>query len=98
MDTGAEKGNRPGTCIGPRVFSAGPMLAGQPYFSFSLPLRNSEEAVAATRKAIESGADYIKVHTEVTPELARAISQEAHRLGKRVIGHLGSYVDASSPW
>jgi imidazolonepropionase-like amidohydrolase len=74
--------------------STGPAvgLASLPH---SISVHNSrEEAITATRRLIEQDVDFIKIQAEITPALAKVISDEAHKAGKRVVGHLGSYFDA----
>jgi imidazolonepropionase-like amidohydrolase len=74
--------------------SAGPAV-GLVSLPHSISVHNSrEEAIAVTRRLIGQDVDFIKIQAEITPALAKVISDEAHRAGKRVIGHLGSYFDA----
>ncbi len=74
--------------------SSGPAV-GLVSLPHSISVHNSrEEAIAVTRRLIEQGVDFIKFQAEITPALAKVISDEAHRAGKRVIGHLGNYFDA----
>ena len=74
--------------------STGPStgLASLPH---SISVHNSrEEAISATRRLVEQEVDFIKFQAEITPQLAKVISDEAHRAGKLVFAHLGSYFDA----
>lgn len=74
------------------VTSRGPSvgLASLPH---SISVHNSrEEAISATRRLVEQEVDFIKIQAEITPQLAEVISEQAHRAGKRVFGHLGSYL------
>ena len=74
--------------------SSGPAV-GLVSLPHSISVHNSrEEAIAATRRLIEQDVDFIKIQAEITPALAKVISDEAHKAGKRVVGHLGSYFDA----
>jgi imidazolonepropionase-like amidohydrolase len=74
--------------------STGPAV-GLVSLPHSISVHNSrEEAIAVTRRLIEQEVDFIKIQAEITPALAKVISDEAHKAGKRVIGHLGSYFDA----
>src|SRR5262249_17046113 len=51
-------------------------------------LDSPETGRRAVRILSEHGASAIKVHQQVSAELLRAISDEAHKLGLRVTGHL----------
>ena len=74
--------------------SQGPS-AGLASLPHSIYLHNNrEEAIAATRRLVAQEVDFIKIQAEITPQLAQLISEEAHKAGKRVFGHLGSYFDA----
>jgi imidazolonepropionase-like amidohydrolase len=55
----------------------------------SVNLQNADEARAATKKLIQSGADFIKIRTPLSLEEIKAITAEAHALGKRVGAHVG---------
>ena len=48
-----------------------------------------DEARTITRSLIERGADFIKLYTQTTPEVAKAAAEEAHKAGLHVEGHLG---------
>ncbi|MBI4481360.1 MAG: hypothetical protein HY652_00580, partial [Acidobacteria bacterium] len=39
------------------------------------------------RKMVNGGADAIKVHHKLEPEVLKAITDEAHKLGRPVVGH-----------
>jgi len=49
---------------------------------------SSEEAVAAVRKAHDSGFSGVKFYTSMKPEWLKAGVEEAHRLGMHVHGHI----------
>ena len=55
---------------------------------------NREDAIAATRRLVEQEVDFIKIQAEISPQMAEVITAEARKAGKRVFGHLGSYIDA----
>jgi hypothetical protein len=83
-----------GKIRGPRIFYVGDGLDTPP------PVRETHVAVdnpLMAKRAVDllhsKGASGIKVREKITPELLTAITEEAHRLGIPVTGHLKS-VDA----
>src|SRR5713101_5929322 len=83
-----------GKIRGPRIFYVGDGLDSPP------PVRDTHVAVdnpLMAKRAVDllhsKGASAIKVREKITPELLRAITEEAHKLGMPVTGHLKS-VDA----
>jgi imidazolonepropionase-like amidohydrolase len=78
-----------GRVRGPRLFYTGNSLTAPPALrDHHIGLENSEMARRAVRLLKENGANTIKVHQQITPELLRVVADEAHRLGLRVTGHL----------
>ncbi|HKZ78083.1 MAG TPA: amidohydrolase family protein [Pyrinomonadaceae bacterium] len=78
-----------GKMRGPRIFYVGNGLDAPP------PARETHVGVdspAMTRRAVQllhsRGACAIKIREKITPELLQAITEEAHRLGIKVTGHL----------
>ena len=59
----------------------------------SINLNSVEDARTATNKLIESGADFIKIRTPLPLDQVKAITGEAHRLGKRVGAHVSDESD-----
>lgn len=83
-----------GKIRGPRIFYVGNGIDTPP------PVRDTHVAVdnpQMAKRAVDllhsKGASAIKVREKITPELLKAITDEAHKLGMRVTGHLKS-VDA----
>jgi imidazolonepropionase-like amidohydrolase len=82
-----------GSILGPRIFSAGGMIDGAPAtYPGATGVRTTEEA----RRAVDAravggaaGADFVKAYTGLTPELLRALVDEATSLRLRVAAHLG---------
>ena len=79
-----------GAELGPRVFSSGGMIDGSP------PTYPGSDAVTtpeAARRAVDSravrGAEWIKLHTRISPGLLPAIMDEASSLRMPVAAHLG---------
>ena len=90
-----KEGIQKGKIRGPRLWISGHALDGprpqgmpeQRWQRGSIIVRTEEEARAAVRAHVERGMDGFKVLERVSPEVARAIGDEARKLGKPVIGH-----------
>ena len=78
---------REGTLPGPRLWVSSPQLSGDSGAN-TLLVRNAAEARAAVRTANASGYDFIKLTTNITPEVYAAIMAEAQACGMRVTGHV----------
>ena len=83
-----------GKIRGPRIYYVGNGLDTPP------PVRDTHVAVdspAMAKRAVDllhsKGASAIKVREKITPDLLKAITDEAHKLGMPVTGHLKS-IDA----
>ena len=83
-----------GSVIGPRMFTAGPGIDGMPA---TLPgataVAGDEEARQAVDQRAVAGADYVTVYTKITPDLLRAMVDEAKTLRLRVAARVGK-IDA----
>src|SRR5262249_30527093 len=78
-----------GRTAGPRLFYTGNSLTSPPAIKdHHIGLESPEMGRRAVHILKEHGAVAIKVHQQITPELLRAISEEAHMLGLPVTGHL----------
>lgn len=74
---------------GPRIFFVGNGLdAPPPARDHHIGLNNPEMARRAVEPLHRMGAAAIKVREKITPELLSAITEEAHRLGLPVTGHI----------
>ncbi len=88
-------GIQKGKIRGPRLWISGhaldgPRPAGMPEQRWqrgSIIVRTDEEARKAVRDHVAKGMDGFKVLERVSPEVAKAIADEARKLGKPVIGH-----------
>ncbi len=81
-----------GRAIGPRLFYTGNSLTspatGKDLKDHHVGLLSPEMGRRAVRILREHGAVAAKVHQQITPELLRAISDEAHKLDMPVTAHL----------
>jgi imidazolonepropionase-like amidohydrolase len=78
-----------GEAPGPRIFTCGPVLDGAPPFlPTSRVIRSSNEARAVVAALAARGADFIKVHHQLSPAILAAIRQAASGAGLRVVGHV----------
>lgn len=74
--------------IGPRIFPQGMSIGGR-LGPHQWNVKTVEEAKWAARKNIEAGASFLKVYSQATPEMIRAVVEEADKAGLNVTGHLG---------
>ena len=77
---------------GPRLYVSGPFLQKKAYpgtEAFRWGVDNAEDARAKVRKLKAAGVDIIKLvdQDEVGEVTTRAIVEEAHKLGLKVVGH-----------
>ena len=90
-----KEGIQKGKIRGPRLWISGHALDGprpqgmpeQRWQRGSIIVRTDEEARQAVRDHVAKGMDGFKVLERVSPEVAKAIADEARKLGKPVIGH-----------
>ncbi|HKZ02964.1 MAG TPA: amidohydrolase family protein, partial [Pyrinomonadaceae bacterium] len=77
-----------GRAVGPRIFYTGNSLTSpKPIRDHHIGLETPEMGRLAVRVLKKHGAVAAKVHQQITPELLRAVSEEAHRLNMPVTGH-----------
>lgn len=72
---------------GPRIWVSSPQLSGDSGAN-TLLVRNAAEGRAAVRTAQASGYNFIKLTTNITPEVYAAVMAEAQAAGMRVTGHV----------
>lgn len=78
-----------GQVVGPRLFYTGNSLTSpKPIRDHHIGLESPEQGRLAVRILREHGAVAAKVHQQISPELLRAVADEAHHLGMPVTGHL----------
>ncbi|HZP25810.1 MAG TPA: amidohydrolase family protein, partial [Dehalococcoidia bacterium] len=76
---------------GPRLFVTGQGMGAHPAMgNVFRTLSSPEDATAQTADLLGQGADLVKVYTHITSEQLDAVSEEAARHGKPVIGHINS--------
>jgi len=79
-----------GSVFGPAIFTAGAMIDGSPAtYDDATAVRNDDEARRAVDARIVAGVEYLKVYTRITPELLKAILDEAGNFRMTVAAHLG---------
>jgi cytosine/adenosine deaminase-related metal-dependent hydrolase len=84
---------REGEYPGPRIFTCGPVLDGEPsiwpaFLPGSWVVRNAAEARAAVDELAQLGVDCVKVYSLLSADALAAIRKEAARHGLPVIGHV----------
>jgi hypothetical protein len=79
-----------GTLTGPRMFTSGPMIDGVPPES---PGATGVATDVEVRKAVDvrgaAGADYLEIHSRITPVLMPTLMREAETLRMAVAAHPG---------
>lgn len=84
-----------GRLLGPTLYVASPQLAGRAYGGGVFngrAVKTAEEARAAVRDFKAAGYDFIKLTTDITPEVYDAATAEAKASGIRVVGHVDTRV------
>ncbi|HEY7447825.1 MAG TPA: amidohydrolase family protein [Vicinamibacterales bacterium] len=82
-----------GTLIGPAIYTAGPLLDGDPPVrSDNTVVRNAAEARAAVLDQKEAGYDFIKVYTNLSGEAYEAVVATAWEQDLPVAGHVPTAV------
>ncbi len=80
---------RDGELAGPRIFSCGPFLDGDPpVWPVARIVRDGAEARAAVEDLAASGADCVKVYSQMSADALAGVHEAAARFGLPVIGHL----------
>jgi imidazolonepropionase-like amidohydrolase len=74
----------------PRIYAAGAMIDGAPAtYSNATQVTTPDQARRAVDARAVAGVDFIKVYTRITPELFKALLDEANSLNLKVSAHLG---------
>jgi hypothetical protein len=82
-----------GRTAGPRIFTCGPYLDGEPpVWEFSRAINNQADADFFVNRLAAHGADFVKVFDRLTPEALAAIESAAKRHNLPVVGHVPEMV------
>jgi imidazolonepropionase-like amidohydrolase len=81
--------SRRGEILAPTIYAASPQFTGKKS-SNAYVVTNEREARESVQKAKRDGYDYLKVTTNLKPEVYEAIVDEAARQRIRVVGHADS--------
>ena len=74
--------------VGPFIIKAGIIDGPGPAGLGVVRATTKEEAIKAVNMYKDNGFAQIKIYSSVTPDIVRAITDEAHRLGLTVTGHI----------
>jgi imidazolonepropionase-like amidohydrolase len=80
--------------LGPRLLLAGLVDAGGIKAFGHVTAETPEEGRAVVRKYHAAGFQQIKLYTFLTPDVIKAIAEEAHQLGMTVTGHVPAALNA----
>jgi imidazolonepropionase-like amidohydrolase len=89
-----EKGAKGHSVPSPRLLLAGLVDAGGLKAFGHVTAETPEEGRAVVRRYHDAGFQQIKLYTFLTPEVIKAIAEEAHRLGMTVTGHVPQALNA----
>ena len=83
-----------GELIGPALYIASPEITGRNASGIfnGITVKTPDEARRAVRESKQKGYDFIKLTTEITPEVYSAVVAAARESGIRVIGHVDTKV------
>jgi imidazolonepropionase-like amidohydrolase len=83
-----------GATPGPRIFTGGPIVDGDPptWPSFSRVVRNAAEAGPVVDDLARQGADFVKVYDRLTPDALAGIEKAAKQHSLPVVGHVPELV------
>jgi len=82
-----------GAISGPQLWIASPELSGQQN-PHGIRITTPDSARAAVARVADAGYDFVKVTTDITPEIYEAIVAEAAARQIRVVGHVDPRVGA----
>jgi imidazolonepropionase-like amidohydrolase len=81
-----------GRTLGPQLWIASPHFAGKHFYDNDVVITTPDEARAAVRKVKAEGYDFVKLTLFITRPVYDAITDEARRVGIRVVGHVDDSV------
>lgn len=77
-----------GELLGPTLYTAGPVMEGEPRTTpLMTAITSPEQAAASVRQQKDQGYDFIKVYDYPSPEVYAAILETAREVGLSVAGH-----------
>ena len=77
-----------GRGIGPRLVMAGVVDGSGPFSLGVIRVDTAEQAREQVQKYKAAGFQQIKIYSSVKPDILKAVTAEAHRLGMTVTGHI----------
>jgi imidazolonepropionase-like amidohydrolase len=80
--------------LGPRLLLAGYIDGKNDFHSFDVQAGTPAEARAAVQHYKNAGFEQIKIRDHVKPDILKVITEEAHRLGMTVVGHVPEGMNA----
>ncbi len=86
--TAVRKAIDSGRGLGPRLLLGGIVDGNGPGSIGIIRANNAGEARAVVARYHDAGFDQIKIYSSVRPEVVKALSAEAHRLGMTAYGHV----------
>lgn len=75
--------------FGPRIFPDGMVIAGT-LGPHEWNVKTVEEARWAAQQNIAAGVSFLKVYANATPDMIKAVVEEAHKAGLNVHGHIAA--------
>jgi imidazolonepropionase-like amidohydrolase len=81
---------RNGRGLGPSMLLAGYIEGKNNVHSFDIQVDTPDEARAAVRRYKNAGFEQIKIRDHLKPDILKVITEEAHRLGMTLTGHVPS--------
>jgi len=78
-----------GELVGPRLYTAGPIIDGKPaVWPGSVQLDDPEQAADTVKAQKEAGYDFLKPYSKLTRECYEAVAIAAEEQGMRMMGHV----------
>lgn len=87
----AREALRRGELVGPRLFTTGPLLDGDPPIwsgDATRVVTSPAEARAAVSEHVAAGYDFVKVYNNLDPAVLEVVVEEARAANLAVVGHL----------
>jgi hypothetical protein len=89
LQLGWKKRIAKGALLGPTIYTAGPLLDGDPpIWKDSKVIRNPREAKDEVPREKRAGYDFVKVYNRLSPGSYRSIVAAAKKCGMQVAGHV----------